>query len=59
MRAIFTVREAAQYLQISTKTLYRILHDGDIAYVKVRSSIRITAEALEAYISQGGRPHEH
>lgn len=57
MQAIFTVREAAQYLQILTKTLYRILHDGDISYVMVRNSIRITAEALQAYLSQGGQRH--
>lgn len=51
---MLTVSEAAQILRISSKTLYRLLRDGDLEYVVVRGSYRISSSAIMKYIDQGG-----
>lgn len=54
---VYTVRQAAQILQISTKTMYAIVKDKDIDSISVRGQIRITSTALEQYLI-GGTMHE-
>lgn len=54
---IYKVGEIAQILQVCTKTVYQIIHDGDLEVIRVRGQLRITAEALEKYI-EGGTSHE-
>ncbi|MGM9607424.1 MAG: helix-turn-helix domain-containing protein [Oscillospiraceae bacterium] len=55
---VLTVDEAADVLKVSTKTIYRLLRDGDLPYVAVRGSYRITLAALEKYIEAGGKQLE-
>ena len=49
----YTVGEAAEYLRASPRTIYRLIETGDlIAFRFRRRGLRITDEALEAYIKR-------
>lgn len=54
---VYKVSEIAQILQVCTKTVYQIIHDGDLEVIRVRGQLRITATAFEKYI-EGGSNHE-
>ena len=51
---VYTVCDIAEILQVSTKTIYRIIQAGDIRVIWVRGQIRITEEALNSYLQRGG-----
>lgn len=51
---VYTVYDVAEILQVSTKTIYRIIQAGDIRVIWVRGQIRITEEALNSYLQRGG-----
>ena len=53
-RTVYTVQQVAEILQISTKTMYKIVTAKDIDSVIVRGQIRITSDALDRYLN-GGR----
>lgn len=56
---IYTVQEVADKLRISAKTCYQLIEDGSLKCVRVRGSIRITQNAIDEFISQGGtQKHE-
>lgn len=52
-RRVYTVQQVAEILQVSTKTIYQIVKDGDLKCIYVRGQIRITSTVLEHYL-QGG-----
>lgn len=49
-RTVYTVRQVAEMLQISEKTMYAIVRAKQIDCVYVRGQIRITEEALDRYL---------
>ncbi len=51
----FNARDAARFLEISERTLYRILENREIGYVAIgsgRGRIRIKKSEIEAYIQR-------
>lgn len=54
---VYSVKQVAEILQVSSKTVYQIIKDGDIDKIQVRGQIRITSTALEDYI-RGGKNGE-
>ena len=54
---VYTVAEIARILKISEKTVYRLIRDQELPYIRVRGQIRITAMALDVYL-QGGIRNE-
>lgn len=50
---VLTVEDVAKILQVSTKTVYKLLHDGDLSYIMVRGSYRVTSTMLEEYLKGG------
>lgn len=54
---VYTVAEIARILKISEKTVYRLIRDQELPYIRVRGQIRITAIALDCYL-QGGIRNE-
>ena len=50
---VYSVKQVAEILQVSSKTVYQIIKDGDIDKIQVRGQIRITSTALEDYIRGG------
>ena len=51
---MLTVEEAAQYLRVSRKTIYRLIATGELDCIRVRGAIRIPRQAIDSYISRGG-----
>ena len=50
---VYTVQQIADFLQVSTKTVYKLIHDGEIAAIWVRGQIRITEHSLFRYLKEG------
>ena len=52
-------RDAARILGISAQTIYRLIHSGDLAAVRVGDRLfRIRRADLDAYVNQRLRDHE-
>ena len=49
---LLTPKEAANFLAISTRTLSRIVKQGELPVVRVGGSNRFTMPDLEAYIAR-------
>lgn len=54
---VYTVRDVATLLKVSTKTVYGLIHDGELRCIWVRGQIRISSQQLENYI-KGGDSHD-
>jgi len=44
--------EAAKFLSVSTRTIYRMAGEGDIVAAKVRGVLRIRADSLTRYMDK-------
>lgn len=51
MKEIMTPREAAEYLSVHIRTLYRLAKNGEIPGRKVGGSWRFRKDALDEWIS--------
>lgn len=55
MRGALKVDEAADYLSVSTRTLYRLMASGDLAYVQIhrgRAGRRLAVRALDEFLER-------
>jgi excisionase family DNA binding protein len=48
---LFTVREVAQRLNVSSATVYAPCKHGELAHVRISNAIRIVPDELEAYVT--------
>jgi excisionase family DNA binding protein len=48
---LLTVRQVAERLQVSTKTVYQLCERGDLAHVRVSNAIRVAPANLDAFIA--------
>ena len=51
LKGLFTVKEAAIYLAVSEKTVYRLIHEGYITAVLLGCRYKIEAAELIRYIN--------
>jgi excisionase family DNA binding protein len=56
VREILTPREAAEYLSVHVRTIYRLAKNGDIPGRKVGGSWRFKKNALDEWLSWRGNP---
>lgn len=56
MREIMTPREAAEYLSIHVRTIYRLAKNGEIPGRKIGGSWRFKKEVLDQWLSGRGNP---
>jgi excisionase family DNA binding protein len=49
--AMMDMREVATRLSVSIRTVERVVASGELRAVRVRRAVRVTAQALDAYIS--------
>jgi|HubBroStandDraft_6_1064221.scaffolds.fasta_scaffold00111_46 excisionase family DNA binding protein len=49
---LLTPEEVAEYLRISTLTVYRALRDDEIEHAQIRGLYRITEDAVAAYLEK-------
>ena len=54
---LLTTVQAADYLQVSTRTVKSLLSEGRIAYVKVGRTTRIHLKDLDHFIAQNRQKH--
>lgn len=47
---VYTVRDVAELLQLSTKTVYQIIKARELEVIRIRGQIRITDTALRTYL---------
>jgi excisionase family DNA binding protein len=52
-----TTAQAADYLQVSVRTVKGLLSDGQIAYVKIGRTTRIHIEDLDYFVAQNRRKY--
>lgn len=55
---ILTIREVADYLKVTERTLYRLVQNGKLPAFKVGNSWRFRREDLERWISEQSRSGE-
>jgi excisionase family DNA binding protein len=48
-----TVAEVAAVMRVSKMTVYRLVHAGDLAAVRVGRSFRVPRHAVDDYLRQG------
>lgn len=48
-----TVAEVAAVMRVSKMTVYRLVHSGDLASVRVGRSFRVPENAVHDYLSSG------
>ena len=53
-KEIFTIEQAAEYLQIGKRSLYKLAKEGEIPGKKVLNKWRFERESLKAWV-RGGR----
>jgi excisionase family DNA binding protein len=56
MREIMTPREAAEYLSVHVRTIYRLAKNGNIPGRKIGGSWRFKKEALDDWLSWRENP---
>jgi excisionase family DNA binding protein len=49
---MFSIKEAAAYLNVSEPTLYRWMKEGRLSFFKIGSSTRFTREGLDALVEK-------
>lgn len=54
---VYTVQDVAEILKVSTKTVYKLLKEGDLKSIKVRGQFRVPSSALDNYL-KGGSTHD-
>ena len=54
MEKMLSIKETAEYLNVSTKTIYNLIERGDLKASKVANVWRIHPEDIEEYLNKGG-----
>lgn len=49
---LFTVKEVANIFRVSSMTIFRLVHSGELGSVRVGRGIRIPRQALERFIDE-------
>ena len=47
---MYTIKDVAEQLRISTKTVYRLINEGKLVPIKIRRNTRIDEAVLEEYL---------
>lgn len=53
-RRLLSIRECAQELSVSTRTVRRLLGTGDLVFVRLGRSVRISTVSVDRLIAKGG-----
>jgi excisionase family DNA binding protein len=48
----YTVREVARLLSVTPPTVYRLVKDGELPGIRIGTSIRVPADALNEYLAR-------
>lgn len=56
---LLTTDQAAEYLNVSVRTVKNLMSNGRIAYVKIGRATRIRVEDLDGYIARNRHKKRH
>ena len=56
-KKLMKVGQVATHLQVSPRTVYRLIAAGEIRAVKIRGSTRVHPQTLEAYVRRATGGH--
>ena len=48
---LLTIKDVAERLQVSPRTVHRFIASGDISVIRIGRSVRATEEALKAFLT--------
>jgi len=51
-KLVYTIKEAANLLSTSVRTVWTMIEEKELASLKIRKSTKITREEIERYIKQ-------
>jgi excisionase family DNA binding protein len=54
-RKFYSVEKVAEILDVSVRTVRRLISDGELEAIKVRKSVRISDDHLDNYVNKGNR----
>lgn len=52
---LLTIREVAERLHVSGRTIHRLLANGDLTVIRIGRAVRISEAALKAFLTQEDR----
>jgi len=52
-KEVFTIKEAAEFLQLSKRSLYKLVRGGEIPGRKILNKWRFERETLKKWLSEG------
>lgn len=52
----YSVAQIAEALQLPDKQVYGLIHDGELAALRIGKHYRVTGEEFERYLQSGRRP---
>ena len=53
---LLTIRDVAERLQVSCRTIHRLVGNGDLTVIHIGRSVRISEEALKAFLTGADKP---
>ena len=54
-RRLLTIKDVAERLQVSGRTIHRLMANGDLTVIHIGRSVRVSEEALKHFLTQGDR----
>jgi excisionase family DNA binding protein len=48
---LLTIRDVAERLQVSGRTIHRLVANGDISVIRIGRSVRVSEAALKAFLT--------
>ena len=58
-RKFYSVVKVAEILDVSVRTVRRLISDGELEVIKVRKSVRVSGDNLDNYVNKNNRKHPH
>jgi excisionase family DNA binding protein len=52
---LLTIRNVSERLQISVRTIHRLVANGDLTVIRIGRAVRVSEETLKAFLTQDDR----
>jgi excisionase family DNA binding protein len=49
---LLTIKDVAERLQVSPRTIHRVVANGDLTVIRIGRAVRVSEEALKAFLTQ-------
>jgi excisionase family DNA binding protein len=52
---LLTVKDVAEHLQVSKRTVHRLIDTGELHVIRIGRSVRVSGEAMNALLTRGDK----